>query len=1402
MHSKFQIFLIFEAQNRKKMREILHSYKLRLTNISQGNRAIKLMKLSPRRDMDFTNLAFLEEDSAEDLFRKVLSGKNHRLIHKLDSRHEKTNLIDKQLNLIYRELQAIYEETGTQDLYVGYPFVEGKFADGTPVRCPVLLFPVSLIRNLQGKPRWMLETPKDGEIIVNTSFFLAYELHQNTRIPATFWDEVPEYSEDWTAFLQDFYQLLKKYEIEINFNYVLFEQKIIPFVAWNKEKTDSLPVGILTFQSNVILGIFPQSDSALLQDYETLEADTEGFDLARFFTPADQRVERWQSLHTIPEALRFFVTRIDKSQEEVLLKIKSGQSLVVHGPPGTGKSQVIVNMIADALAHGKKVLVVSQKRAALDVVYKRVSALGLGDFAALVHDQQSDRVPIFQKIKKQIEEIPQFQRAIQAFETLSMQGGFETWAKHADNMRVYYDDLYEALTCIQPFGSTVHALYLETDRENAHYNFTPYAPKFKIENFKSLIDKLLKISDYSEFFLPDYPWAERMSFHLSEYQDKFSLIEKITSLRQIQEALHTQYHGLRKILGEEIADIGENRKKITAFTQLGGFFQDTKILQSLKVLSQDGLNPQSLEAIIQETEICFKKIENTRLLKGEKWETLLALLEKYSTFITKKGEALRIFSGEYHKANRFIQTHFQTKGLSWNDKQLPLLSEEMRILNQFLALHNRLLRFAFFNDLQTAHFFEGWESWIERKKSVLNVWKSIQEVRYFQAHQPEFVQGELNQEKWQQSLKIISMLASFSDSIAQIAKTWTSFLHPSQFLKLNAEIFGETLSFADRLAESLVSDFEDLCQADKILHTLLPQEQAVLALLLPDIRKNAGVLQQKAIQQQFVKTVKDSMYSAWIQQAEKDFPILVEVSTRGFARKQVDYADILSHKRNALIQNILYLLQKRIAGVPVTDKNKTPLAFREMLHQVSKKRKLWTVRKMIHTFWEQGLPELLPCWMASPESISAIFPMAENYFDLVIFDEASQCFVERAIPIMLRGRQTVIAGDSKQLQPFDMYSVRYEEGELIENEMVSEAESILDLAKTHWEGARLNWHYRSKEEELINFSNQVFYEGKLQVIPAAKPEEAFLPPLEWVSVSGEWKQNRNEPEARTVIDIVLKWVNTPAPPSIGIVTFNYFQQELIKDLLDKKLEECTVSDPTLYEKLQSALQKTENGEFMGLFVKNIENVQGDERDLMIFSIGYARNEQGKLSAHFGLLNLQGGENRLNVAITRARKKVYVVCSFNPSELITEGAKYGGPRLLKSYLQYVKAVSENREEEARQLLQSTTPTPISFTQNPIADFLVSKLADAGYFVIKNLGDTRYKLDIAVKKREEDRDFVLAIECEGENYFSGETAKEREVYRRELLILHGWKVYRVWARNFWINKEKEWERIQALLQENEE
>jgi hypothetical protein len=394
--------------------------------------------------------------------------------------------------------------------------------------------------------------------------------------------------------------------------------------------------------------------------------------------------------------------------------------------------------------------------------------------------------------------------------------------------------------------------------------------------------------------------------------------------------------------------------------------------------------------------------------------------------------------------------------------------------------------------------------------------------------------------------------------------------------------------------------------------------------------------------------------------------------------------------------------------------------------------------------------------MASPESVSAIFPM-EQLFDVVIFDEASQCFAERGIPALCRGNQVLVAGDDKQLRPFELYQSRLEE----DTEAPElEVDSLLELSSKYLETTYLRGHYRSKSLELIDFSNHHFYNNKLQLLPDKRILDLNEPAVEYRKVDGMWESQTNPQEAQQVVDVVIKYVKEYPEKDIGVVTFNLPQQMLIMDLLDDAFLSAGQSLPT------------------SLFVKNIENVQGDEKDIIIFSIGYAPDKNKKLSMQFGSLNVAGGENRLNVAVTRAREKVIIVSSIWPEALRVEGVQHDGPKLLKQYLEYAREISERRFK----------PSVIEHNQHNADWYLRSAIVRWSATEKTSLAFESGRLpsaDITLTKSSKPEGIILTDDVLYEQMYS---IKDAHVYTPQLLEQKHWTHHRVFSRNWWMDRER--------------
>ena len=378
-------------------------------------------------------------------------------------------------------------------------------------------------------------------------------------------------------------------------------------------------------------------------------------------------------------------------------------------------------------------------------------------------------------------------------------------------------------------------------------------------------------------------------------------------------------------------------------------------------------------------------------------------------------------------------------------------------------------------------------------------------------------------------------------------------------------------------------------------------------------------------------------------------------------------------------------------------------------------------------------------------------------FDLVIFDEASQCFAERGIPAAYRGKQLVVAGDDMQLKPYELYQTRWEEDG---DHPDLEVDSLLDLAKRYLPTVHLQGHYRSHSLELIDFSNRHFYEGRLQLLPDRNILNRQQPAIEYVQVDGVWENNANEREAQEVVDRVISLLSIDPEKEIGVVTFNAPQQMLILDLLEEQFANEGMSMPA------------------SLFVKNIENVQGDEKDIIIFSVGYAPDKQKKMNMHFGSLNLVGGENRLNVAVTRAREKIILICSIQPEQLRTDDLKNDGPRLLRKYLEYAREVSQGQ----------FTPEIRPNGKQAASWYLNRQIKQWGNDKFPEYSFEVNALPLADVHIKNDNGYLGIVLTDDMHYYSSLSDKDFFAYTPALMTKRNWNFHYVFSRNLWQDKEK--------------
>jgi hypothetical protein len=427
------------------------------------------------------------------------------------------------------------------------------------------------------------------------------------------------------------------------------------------------------------------------------------------------------------------------------------------------------------------------------------------------------------------------------------------------------------------------------------------------------------------------------------------------------------------------------------------------------------------------------------------------------------------------------------------------------------------------------------------------------------------------------------------------------------------------------------------------------------------------------------------------------------------------------------------------------------------------------------------LTRIAPCWLASPLSVSQLLDGDRSHFDVVLFDEASQILPEEAIPSLLRGRGVVVAGDRHQLPPTNFFSsvVEGEDDESDAAEAVEGFESLLDVMSPFLPNWMLEWHYRSEDERLIAFSNHHIYDDRLITFPGARSDEVIAGVVVAHDPSLGSQDESASKEVSEVVRRVIAHAETRPQETLGVITMGIKHANRVQAALDRSL----LLRPDLADFFSIERQER-------FFVKNLETVQGDERDAILISIGYGKTPDGDLPHRFGPLTQDSGYRRLNVAVTRARRRISVVSSFRHDEIDLNRAGSRGVKLLQAYLQYAASGGNNlpRSEEAGEV-----------APNPFEADVKGALEAKGITLRSQYGASRYRIDlVAMHPRFPGRP-VLAIECDGATYHSGATARERDRLRQQQLMLRGWRFHRIWSTDWWNRREEEIERTLASYEE---
>jgi len=1133
----------------------------------------------------------------------------------------------------------------------------------------------------------------------------------------------------------------------------------------------------------------------------------------------------------------FAVVPSDPSQELALQASRSTPGLVVEGPPGTGKSQTIVNVVSDAIGRGEAVLVVCQKQAALQVVKKRLDAEGLSERLFMVVDVAKDRDAVIRALREQITQV----RANGGASGLGRQRQ-EVVNRIAD-LEKELDQHHGALHDVDDLsGHTYRALLgllVQTKAEG---------PVLDVPSLRSLVGTLDRqsFSSISEACAPltnlwlaasfeDSPLHALNAFPADEGLASEILVRLQGYLSTEQgrgEALHVHadsfdtdapvplmsWLSAHRAMFLEMSDADRQRlaswlplfqestvvesEGVTAISSLSGSLKSLEELNS--GTHADDLFPTiaslsdvALQGHLTDAEAAATSPRWFDLLNPYRWAKLrrtrhfLSLLgQPYSpSQATRLRDAL-ILEKSLRPGRRKVEQTFELLGIE--RPKMAMTTDELK-RNVRLALRN----------LEVARTAANAVHDCPRPQDARQMaLKGTMEA--FAALARAFEGAEARYLARQASLRALEALANW---------------FPRDWMSAQARVVASTktdLLPLKALLEALPA-LENFQRFRLRATTLPPKALEVFSVL----RRVAAQLQQlptDQLHETVRRTLHYAAYLSWKAGIETRHPALL-LERSEIERKVVALGEADAKLREVNRQFLRSGLEpQRLA---------TMTAWEEITRLRGPRAR--RLREIIDQGADLGLMHLRPIWLMNPDVASRVLPLKAAMFDLVVYDEASQMLVEHALPTLFRARRVLISGDEKQMPPSSFFSSRIDGDEdedseadeledgITETERTARAEAwnrrevkdcpdLLQLGRGALPASLLQIHYRSRYRELIGFSNLAYYQGSLSV-PVRHPDAEVrrAQPIEVVRVNGTYESQTNQAEAAAVVQLLARfWESDGATtPTIGVVTFNRKQADTIEDAIDQLVS----SDAAFAQAYRREVDRIQNGEDMGFFVKNVENVQGDERDVIIFSTTFGRDKRGTFRRNFGVLSQTGGERRLNVAVTRARDKVILVTSIpvaDVSDWLTSGRQARGPRdYLQAYLHYAEQVGAGALEAARlatRKLSALSPAASSarvLVEDGFTKSVQDYVRSLGYVPILATDNDAFGVDFAIENPRTGL-FGIGIECDAPRHPLLRRARAREIWRPSVLKSAIGQVHRVSSHGWFHRSGDERTRLATAIQ----
>ncbi|MDQ6878406.1 MAG: DUF4011 domain-containing protein [Candidatus Dormibacteraeota bacterium] len=1150
-----------------------------------------------------------------------------------------------KLQAIARKAQENFEERGIETMHVAYGMATWKSDDGgRDPEAAVLLLPVTI----DGAGRKRALVPRGD---VETNLTLLYQLERLSC------GDLTSQLED---LLDDAEQLATGRSLEQVFAALRRAASHVPGFR---------------IEERVVVGNFSFEKLAMVKD---LQANLEALcgnsivaALAGDTEAAGELRRAWEAgqidpsdVDQLPAAAEFLVTPADSSQQAAIVMVARGQSGVVSGPPGTGKSQTITNLIGSLVAEGKSVLFVAQKRAALEVVKRRLEQAGLQHLVLDLHGQ-TRKADVMRQFGESFELI----RSSAAVDAATLDAHFE---ERRLQLNEYVERLHRARAPSGLSAYELQAAVLGASADTvAPVRWQPHelAP-LGADQIHYLEGLLAEAGGHSKLFLRDEDavWA---GAKLS------SPGNVIAALRAVQSLLAVD------------------------FTRLG--------LAARAFSLETGIPAQSLAdmgAAVQLGErATAATLTYTPALFDSDLSSLALAMSPAKNAIA--GAWASLFNGGYRRAKRQLR------------------------------------------QLRVAHANDG---------------TLLREVAAALATATE----------WSSATRTGSRPAKLA-AYPELRSAWDAF--QSDWTPLRALLaWGDVGRTSTRDLEQWVRELdlhkEDAYRLPRLWEIETELEKWNLGRLVSHLRERrlpAGL---------WAEALRCCYHQSCLEAAWLEDPQLAAFDG-GYHNQVIKDFMSLDQRRTLIAAR---RIRRAHAERAIAVRNANPEQEAIVRDQAKRKTRHKPVRTLIGEA-PDVVTALRPCWMASPLAVSQLLAGGGRYFDVVIFDEASQVLPEDAVTSILRGRTVVVAGDEKQLPPTPFFASGVSDAELTreEAEPVEGFESVLEIMGKIFDPWDLTWHYRSLDERLIAFSNRHLYSDRLVTFPGV----GLVEPVRFIEVQQiagmDGQEESSSGEVVRVVEAILEHAEQRPQESLGVIAMGIKHMYRIEAQLARmRLEHLELDE--FFANAQHADER--------FFVKNLERVQGDERDAIILSVGYGKNRAGTLGLNFGpLTNTKMGHRRLNVAVTRAKRRMTVVASFNSGDMDPKRLNALGMKLVRSYLEYAAAGGNNLGERIRQ------PTAMNGFELSVMKTLEAK----GLSVIPQYGAGFYRLDFAVQHPIRKGRFVMAIECDGASYHSANTARDRDRLRQEHLELLGWRFCRIWSTDWFRNRAGETDRVVRMYEE---